>query len=603
MIVSFLCLLVSFSRQSPAQDTTAYVVSIVSETTGDDVSLRFVLTAPPGSYSAVRDGDEIVVRIEAEALPGLSLPAPRDAIRSVVLGSEGGFSVRVALSEDRTHEIVRELSSLRLVLHPLTPAEAPSPRPMPTLAPLSDPLAGPSPTPEQTPTRSVDPVPADTADLYRRLFPSTNDPSVGGVGPTQIGEQQNWYSDFTWLGIQARPWVSVSYVDGKTTQPESNTVTSDSYWVIQPNLGLGFSPALGGSREGQWKINYTPRFRRLQSLNLPRLASHFFDAGLDQPVAAFGSFYGNYHFSTGVLETDEVDPGREYGIGLNRVVDTSLERFHRNSFSLGIRFDAVAETSVDVNVGKTSVRYGNVAADAPYLFGERAFFDYDTQTLNAQLRRGLGEGRLVSLLFNVHDTPAQKERVQVEGRGYTYGASLEGEIAALTTGRVMFGYRTQKNPSAGEGGQNYKDITYGAQLVRELSEDTTLGLGADRKLYLSAYEDNGFYVADSLRGDLNTQLPFAFFLRGSAGLQSNNYEASPQVSETTGELVLRKDRIGYWSVGLTRSVTSWAYLRFDYTSERRNSNLDRFNVRTRALTFQLGLGFFGQPGSQSQSSW
>ena len=102
MIVSFLCLLAAFSPQAPAQDTIAYVVSIVTETTGDDVSLRFVLTGPPSSYSAVREGDEIAVRIAAEALPGLTLPANRAPIRSLVLGSEEGFSLLVGLSRGGT---------------------------------------------------------------------------------------------------------------------------------------------------------------------------------------------------------------------------------------------------------------------------------------------------------------------------------------------------------------------------------------------------------------------------------------------------------------------------------------------------------------------
>ncbi len=602
-MLSFLCLLAAASAQAPAQESAAYVVSIVTEATGDDLSLRFILSGPPGSYSAVREGDEIVVRIAAEALPGLSLPADRAPIRSLLLGAEEGFSLRVALSEDRTHEMVREFSSLRLVLHPPTPeAASPSPAATPSLTPVpTAPRAVPSPAPERTPARSADPVPADTADLYRRLFPSPNEPSGVEVGRTEIGAPENWYSDFRWLGFQVRPWISVSHVDGKTTAVQDNTVTGDKYWVIQPNLGLGFSPRFGGPRAGQWSINYTPRFRRQLNLGLPHLAAHFFDIGLDQPVAAFGSLYGNYHFSTGVLETEEIDPGREYGIGQNRVVDTSLEQFRRDTFAVGFRFDFLADTKLDVNVGKTKVRYGN--EDEAPVSGPRAFFDYNTQSLNASLRRDLGESRQLSLVFQIHDTPAQPERAQIEGRGYTYAASVDGEIAALTTGRILFGYRTQKSPNAGEGGQDYQGIAFGAQLVRELPGDTALGVDVNRQLYLSAYENNGFYVADTLRGDFNTRLPLALFLRASAGLQSNNYKTSPQVSETTGDLVLRQDRITYWTLGVTRSITEWAFLRFDYISERRDSNLNRFDINSRALTFQLGLGFFGKSSNQVASPW
>lgn len=601
MIVSLLALAVTLSPQAqPVAASTHYVVSVVYERADEDFSVRFVLSGAPSTYSASRDGDDIVVRIEARPLPGLSLPAASGPVRALVLGEAPGFSVRITLGESRTHEIVRESSSLRLVLRKRAESKAPPPLATPT------PEAEATPSPSASPTPSpVDPRDLDTADLYRRLFPSTGDAaSVGPLGEsTEMGSPQNWYSDFALLGIQARPWVSVSYVDGKTTEVQTNTVTADSYWVIQPNLGLGFSPPFGAAHGSQWRVNYTPRFRRMLNLNLPRLASHFFDAGIDQPVGSAGTIYGTYHFAKGVLETDEIDPGREYGIGRNRVIDTSLERFRRNTLAVGVKFDFVADTQVDVNVSRTKVEYGNDPGEERFVFGERAFFDYDSRTLNASLRRELGASRFVGLLFGVHDTPARNERKQVEGRGYSYGATLEGEIAALTTGRIQLGYRTQKNPNAGVGGRDYKDFAYAGQLVREVREGTTLGLGADRRLYLSAYQDNGFYVADSLRADLTTRLPFSVFLRGGAGLQTNRYRASPQLSEATRTFELRKDRLRSWTVGLTRSLTRWAFLRFDYTAERRDSNLDRFDIKTRSLTFQLGLGFFGKPGRQAGPSW
>jgi hypothetical protein len=348
-------------------------------------------------------------------------------------------------------------------------------------------------------------------------------------------------------------------------------------------------------------VNYSPRFRRQLDLNLPRLGSHFFDAGVDQPVASFGAIYGTYHFSKGVLETDEIDPGREYGIGLNRLLDSGLERFRRHSFGVGLRFDFVADTLVDVSVGKTRVRYGNDPGEP--VVGDRAFFDYDTQTLNASLRRELPAGRQLGLVFGVHDTPTQIERKQVEGRGYSYGLSLDGEIAVLTRGRIQVGYRTQKNPNAGEGGRDYKDFTYSAQLAREITESTSLGIGADRKLYLSAYRDNGFYIADAVRTDLSTRLPFALYLRGNLTFQRNAYKASPQFNVATGDFILRRDKIRSWSVGLNRTLTDWAFLRFDYTADRRDSNLDFFDIKSRSLTFQLGLGFFGKPARAGAPSW
>ncbi|MEO8358599.1 MAG: hypothetical protein ABI672_01105 [Vicinamibacteria bacterium] len=579
------------------------VLAILNERVGEQISLRFVINGAIDSYSATREGDQITVRIAAMPKAGLSLPVALDPIRSFDLDGGSQFSLRVHIPESWTHEVLRESASLVLVLRPARsarPIATPTASEMPVVADPSTPAPSPSPTPALRPT---DTPTSDTAALYEQLFPSTGDPTGVGANRTDLTSDENWYSNFTWLGLQMKPWVSMSYIDGKTTAVQTGTVTSDAYLVIQPNLGLGLSPQFGGPRGGQWKINYTPRFRRLVDVNLPKLTSHFFDVGVDQPVASFGSIYGNYHFSKGILETEEVDPGREYGIGLNRVVDASLQRFKRNSYGLGARVDFIADTTLDVNVNETKVEYGNDPADVGFNFGGRAFFDYKTRLLNASLRRGLGEGRFISALFGIHDTPDQKERVQVEGRGYSYGASLEGDIAALTTGRLMFGYRTQKNPNAGAGGQDYKDITYGAQLLRELSEDSNFGLSADRKLYLSAFAENGFYVADSLRSDLNTRLPLSVFLRGSLGLQWNNYKASPQQIENTTTLALREDKIRYWSLGLARSLTQWAFLRVDYTEERRNSNLDRFDIKTRALTFQLGVGFFGKADKGAQPTW
>ncbi len=602
MIVSLLAMAVALSQPQtqPAVVSTNYVVSILSEVAGDDFSVRFVLTGPPSTYSAVREGDDIVVRIGAEALGGLSLPAPSGPIRALALGEGPGFSVRLSLSEFREHQMVRESASVRLVLRKRMVEAIPTPTPVVVL----EAVATPSPSPEPTPARAADPVAADTADLYARLFPSTTDPSSIGTSSREMGSAKNWFSDYRLLGLQMKPWISVSYIDGTATQVQTNTTSGDSYWVIQPNLGIGLDPAFGGTREGQWRVNYSPRFRRQLDLSLPRRGSHFFDAfdaGIDQPVVSFGAIYGTYHFSKGVLETYEIDPGREYGIGLNRLLDSSLERFRRHSFGFGARFDFVADTEVDVNVGRTRVRYGNDPGEP--VVGDRAFFDYDTRTLNASLRRELSAGRLLGLVFGVHDTPAQTERKQIEGRGYSYGLSLDGEVTPLMRGRIQLGYRTQKNPNAGEGGRDFKDFAYGAQLAREITGNTSLGLSADRKLYLSAYKENGFYVADAVRADLTTQLPFSIFVRGNVTLQRNDYKASPQFDTSSSTFVLRRDNLRSWSVGLTRNVTDWAFLRFDYSADRRDSNLDFFDIKSRSLTFQVSLGFLGKPTRPGAPSW
>ena len=602
MIVPLLALAVALPPQAPAVSAGSnHVVSVINERVGGDFSVRFVMSGPPTTYSASRDGNDIVVRIEGEALPGLRLPTAAGPIRAMALEPGRGFSLRITLVERVPYQIVRESASLRLVLRKAAsavPAATPSGAAAAAAVAATDPTAVPSPSPEPSLPLGPDPVAAETADLYGRLFPSTTDPSsLGRLGALEeAATPDNWYSDTRWLGFQVRPWLSVSYVNAKTTEIQADNITADKYWVIQPNFGVGFSPW----SSGQWSVNYTPRFRKALALELPHLTSHFFDARIDQTLTNSLSVYGNYHYSQGVLETDEIDPGREYGIGLNRLVDTTLERFKRNSLGGGVRFDFVEDTQVDVSVGATKVLYGN---DPREETGERAFFDYDTRFLNAHVRRSLGETRSLGLLFTVNDAPKQPERKQVEGRGYSYGVNLEGEIVRLTTGRIQLGYRTQKNPNAGLGGQEYRDFVYGAQLVREISEDMSIGLGADRKLYLSAYEDNGFYVTDALRGDFTARVPFEVFFRGNIVYQTNGYETSPQISESTGESTLRKDNLLFWTLSLTRTISDWAFLRFDYTGDHRNSNLDRFDIKSRSLSLQIGLGAFGKAGRQGAPTW
>jgi len=222
MIVSLLVLAVASPPPAQAAAVSNHVVSIINERVGEDFSVRFVLSGPPTTYSATRTGDDIQVLIEAEALPGLRLPAATGPIRAMTLEPGRAFSLRITLTERLAHEVVRESTSLRLVLR--KPAEAAATTP-PAAA---DPKALPAPSPEPSLAPGPDPVAADTADLYGRLFPSPTDPSsVGRLGAVaEASTPENWYSDTRWLGFQVRPWLSLSYVNAKTTEIEVNRMAS-----------------------------------------------------------------------------------------------------------------------------------------------------------------------------------------------------------------------------------------------------------------------------------------------------------------------------------------------------------------------------------------
>ena len=581
MIVSFIAVLLAVPAQAQAPPP-ARIVSVVSERDGQDVILRLSFDSEVATYSAVRQGEEIVVRVAALPAEAVALPAPLPPVQSYSLGTDPVFSLGVKVDPSWTHTMVRQGTGFLVRLTPATP-----PR---------------SETREKEATQSPAATVRDVETLYRQLFPGLEPGSDPGR-PAELRGNEDWYSDLRWLGFQMRPWVSLSYVDAETKLKLSGEKTTDQYLVIQPNLGLGLSPSVL-PREGRLHVNYSPRFRRLVDLDLPHLTSHFVDAGIEQPFGSGGggSFRANYSWSRGLLETTEVDPGREYGIGRNRVVDTSLERFERHSFGAGIRFDLTPDFTGDINFQQAEVDFG-VDKDARPPADERAFFDYTTRGLSATLRRRAGESRFLGVLFSLTDVPKETERPQAVGRGYRYGLTFEGPLTSLTNLRLMGGYQTQKNPNAGAGGRDYKDITYGAQLIREFSESTTMGLAADRRLYVSAFADNGFYIADSVRADLNMHVPLSIALRFSGALQWNDYRTSPQAVETSTTPLLREDRLTMWSISASRSVTERAYLRVDYTVEDRTSNLRRFDIRAHALTFQLGVGVFGKAAATGGPSW
>ena len=174
-----------------APQTTApptQVLAVLTERTSKDVSLRFVLSGGVDSYSATREGDEIVVRIGASAAIGLGVPAPAPPIGALALGSEPAFSLRVSIAASWEHEILRESASLRLVLRqPATPSIASGAAAVPGPAPAVPAKAGETaPQVSPSPERAVESKGGDTADLYRRLFPSLTDPNAGGMPRTEL---------------------------------------------------------------------------------------------------------------------------------------------------------------------------------------------------------------------------------------------------------------------------------------------------------------------------------------------------------------------------------------------------------------------------------
>lgn len=570
------------------QEATGLVLSILAEDVGGAPAYRFVLTGAPTSYSATPEGADLVVRIGVENRVGLPLPLILPPVESAEFIPGPTFALRLRLRGGArlAPEMVRDTGSLLLVLRHRPEAEAaPTPSPSPSARPEEPASPTPEPARESADARDAQPS-AD--DLYRILFPA----QPGGVAPapdvTAVSDplEEDWYSDFRFLGLQLKPWVSASWVDGET-RIGKQAPTRDTHVLVQPNLGIGFSPEFGPGG-GRWRVNYTPRFRDQIDVRIPELTSHFFDANVDQPVGARAQLSFSYHHSRGVLDTQEVDPGREYGIGRQYVVDLDLKPFRRNSFGAAARFELTSDFHWDLNATTTRVSYAPGETNRASL----AFFGYETHTLGTSLRRAFGS-RWFSLGYAFTDTPSPEERPEAESRAHAVNAGVDGEISPLMTGRFSFGYRSQNSPAAGEGGRKYRDLTYGGQLQRELSETSQISVSGDRRVNLSAYGDNAFYVADSARLDFSLRLPFSVSARAGLAAQWNGYRVAERALD--GTTARRRDRITAWNVGLVRNVSRFAYLRADYFVERRDSNLDEFDVRSRAIVLQIAVGAFGRP--------
>ena len=85
----------------------------------------------------------------------------------------------------------------------------------------------------------------------------------------------------------------------------------DKYLEIDPHLGLGLGANLPLPGQGRLLLTYEPRFRLSSSFEELSHPTHLATASANLPIGAFVILRGSYHYANGLLETTEVDPGRE----------------------------------------------------------------------------------------------------------------------------------------------------------------------------------------------------------------------------------------------------------------------------------------------------
>ena len=623
---------------------SARVDSVYMTTTTDQrLAIRVALTGTPGMVAVHREGAAARVSIMEAALggqfaggrhfswtptssfdPALLASTPVKLDRLEIAATDTEVSVLLHVPPEVAVDVRRDARGLMLVFRSASPQEAaPSnvaqaappavaqavPPPAPVVAQaVPPPVAAPAPMPAAerkpepapvvpaapkaepapAPTPAVVPA-AATADLAKRLFPtapSEGQPAVGSVAelypqlfpsgtPAKEPEAERAV-DVTELGpdegavlgpFRVRAAVDARYVDADTFIESSAEPTRDNYLEVQPRV-LAAAPVGAGAL----RLEYSPVFRAFATFDQVNSSSHLVGAGLELPVGARVTLRARDRFQSGVLDTRVVDPGGEYFFGLGR--------FNRNDVDAGASIVVGPRLSVELAGTAGTVHFTEPSS----------FFDYDTRSASAGLGFELTP-RLRAILDYVYDrVPTNDERPEAESTAHGARLSLNGELLPLLTGELSVGYRGQDSPNAGEGGTRYSGMTLRAALTRELGRDSNFAIYANRSTPLSAYQENGFYVATGVQGVLTLALPAKFEARGGLGYQTNDYRT---IALEIG--ASREDRILGWFVGLRRPIAHKLALSAAYREEDRNSNINDLDTDANGFYLTLEWDLFGTP--------
>jgi Putative beta-barrel porin 2 len=624
---------------------SARVDSVYMTTTTDQrLAIRVALTGTPGMVAVHREGAAARVSVMEAALggqfaggrhfswtptsrfdPTLLASTPVKLDRLEIAGTDTEVSVLLHVPPEVAVDVRRDARGLLLVFRSALPQEAaPSnvaqaaspvvaqtvPPPAPVVAQaVPPPVAAPAPTPPAerkpepapvvpgAPKSEPAPVPTPagatsspaTADLAKQLFPtapSEGQPAVGSVAelypqlfpsgtPAKEPEAERGV-DVSELGpdegavlgpFRVRAAVDARYVDADTFIESSAEPTRDNYLEVQPRV-LAAAPVGAGAL----RLEYSPVFRAFATFDQVNSSSHLLGAGLELPVGARVTLRARDRFQSGVLDTRVVDPGGEYFFGLGR--------FNRNDVDAGASIVVGPRTSVELAGTAGTVHFTEASS----------FFDYDTRSASAGLGFELTP-RLRAILDYVYDrVPTNDERPEAESTAHGARLSLNGELLPLLTGELSVGYRQQDSPNAGEGGTRYSGLTLRAALTRELGRDSNFAIYANRSTPLSAYQENGFYVATGVQGVLTLALPGKFEARGGLGYQSNDYRTiAPEIGAS------REDRILGWFVGLRRPIARKLALSAAYRDENRDSNINDLDTDANGFYITLEWDLFGTP--------
>ena len=249
-------------------------------------------------------------------------------------------------------------------------------------------------------------VPRATAELYQGLFPglvpdaAAPAPSDGDVeaatahGTSQEGLQLG--------GLSLRPSLVVSALAGDATLVGATPI-EERQLQAEPRVGLDLLVGAGHATG-----SYAARLRR--GTRVPELSAitesttHLVDVGLQMPLGPALELRADDHFSTGVLETDEVDPGFEYF--------TNLARYQRNQLDLGLRYSGGGRLGLLAGAFFNRVELDDTVAGQPGV--PSGFFDYETWSVRAGAFYELAPELEASLDWSRSETPTPEERPLAE---------------------------------------------------------------------------------------------------------------------------------------------------------------------------------------------
>jgi hypothetical protein len=504
--------------------------------------------------------------VEREATPAAQPPVEQEAAPAAQppVEREAAVQAEAAPAAERPVQAETAPAAQPPVEHQVAPA--PEPAVQAEAAPVTGVAAQPA-VPREVPLGSAA---GDVRDLYAKILPppAGGGPEEGAPAEGDAAEPAVQREGFQFGPVRLRPTLVTSYIDADTALLDTPQPVRDRYFQIEPRLTLDNGAAVPGGRKVE--LTYNPRFRTSTAFPELRHATHLATLSFEAPVGVRFTVRALHHYARGLIETTEVDPGREYFF--------RLTPFTRQQSTAGVVVSSGGRFGLDVLGSRDSVRLSDNAG----------FFDHRTDVASSSLVYELGPESRAFLRYAWEHIPPSAQRPIIESRASTVSLQVTGELIPLVRGDLMLGYRHLSAPRGGSGGTQFDGTVVAASLRKEFTPSAALGLVGHRDTYPSGFEENAFYVTTSAGIEADLGLPLSLVFHGTVGWQRNAYRVP-----AAGLSIPRRDELIGWSVGVGRSLTRWSFLRGDYRQDRRDSNLPAFDTNGHVFIVQLGLGYLG----------